>query len=141
MWSSTITAALPNGFSAIRSAAGVAATAQVPDGFPTALPSAGSGFAFVPQEVIDSQQISAGAPKFPGIPNEFIFHPAEIRMFYSSTSVFVDTTAGLEALYQEAITRITSCASADCDMCDGTTSAVNTHHQNIAFVSLPNVCR
>ena len=118
----------------------MAATAQVPDGFPTALPSAGSGFAFVPQEVIDSQQVG-GAPKYPGIPNEFIFHPAEIRMFYSSTSVFVDTTAGLEALYQEAITRIISCANADCDMCDGTTSPVNTHHQNVVFVSLTDVCR
>jgi hypothetical protein len=122
VWSKTVTEALPSGFEAIRAAAGVAATAQVPDGFPTFFPSAGSGIAFVPQEMGETETAS-GVLKFPGIPAEFIFQPADIRMYFSSASFQPATPAGLEALYQEAITKIASCSGADCDQCSGTSSA------------------
>jgi len=118
VWSSPITADLSRGFEAIRAAAGVAATAEVPDGFPASFPSTGSGFTFVPQE-------TGGSDAACGIPAEFVFQPADIRLYFTAGSFGLEgRVGGLRALYREAITKIDHCADKDCDNCAGRTSAV-----------------
>ena len=125
VWSSPITADLSRGFEAIRAAAGVAATAEVPDGFPASFPSTGSGFTFVPQE-------TGGSDAACGIPAEFVFQPADIRLYFTAGSFGLEGRAGgLRTLYREAITKIDHCADKDCDNCAGETSAVSTCTQAI----------
>ena len=134
VWSSPITADLSNGFEAIRAAAGVAATAEVPDGFPASFPSTGSGFTFVPQE-------TGGSDAARGIPAEFVFQPADIRLYYTGESFGLEGRAGgLRALYREAITKIDHCADKDCDNCEGNTSAVSTCTQKAIHKAQRCIC-
>ena len=86
--------------------------------FPGGFPFAGQQFSFVPQEVQDVERTNPHQLKYPGIPQEFIFEPAGIRLHYSANSV-CGSDACDAALYDEVRQRIDACGSIDCRECSG----------------------
>lgn len=96
---------------------------SMPVGWPGTLPYQGQQFRFVPREVRDIELQSTRSMVHPGIPAEFVFEPANIRMSYTISSTQWDAT-----LYQEATARIKECADGkDCSWCqDADPKSVNS---------------
>lgn len=115
-----------------------------PSGWPGKLPIPGQQFRFVPREVTaaaqgltthtgcqvrDVELESEKALIHRGLPAEFIFEPANIRLINSKKVALASETLKQAVLYEEVNVRIEECAGKDCSWCDKTDpSSINACH-------------
>jgi hypothetical protein len=89
----------------------------VDDGaFPHGMPVAGQRLSFVPRLIYSLENAT-------GLPMEFVFRAADIRLMYSRTMQLNETNTNLGVLYAALNTRIAACSGTTCNYCNTATTA------------------